>query len=307
MDSSEYIINNWLLDIASGSLIHQTTGEQRRLGEYQLRLLTIFIQNAGKILSREELTNLVWERRIIGNNSLPNAVHALRAALEDDGKQQRLIKTIPRKGYILEAEFCGQRHVETDNPPEESDVFPARPECDAGQPADLVLTETPQPENNAAPPQPGISHWVKKKGLSTALFILALVIAFSSWGWKNSQQPPTSPFSLSAVQRNVYSNIALYQLNDTSGFSDSKDDLHASLKGSLYRMNQTLKTHQVHLQIYYHASEMVLNYTMVMKNSCDKRQLAMNIYQWRQDIDQLNSLIYREMERKLNEMAVCIN
>lgn len=71
---------------------------KKRLGEYQLKLLDILTQHAGEILSREELTNMVWERRVIGNNSLPNAIHALRAALEDDGKQQRIIKTIPKKG-----------------------------------------------------------------------------------------------------------------------------------------------------------------------------------------------------------------
>jgi len=104
--ASHYVIHNWLIDKDSGSLIHQLTGEKRRLGEYQFKLLLTLAQHAGKTLTREELTSLVWERRVIGNNSLPNAVHALRVALEDNGKQQRIIKTIPKKGYILEAEYC---------------------------------------------------------------------------------------------------------------------------------------------------------------------------------------------------------
>jgi len=106
---SRYLIHCWLIDMASGSLCHQATAEQRRLGEYQLKLLIALAERAGKIVTREELTALVWERRVIGNNSLPNAIHALRIALNDDGKQQRIIKTIPRKGYILEAEYC--RHL----------------------------------------------------------------------------------------------------------------------------------------------------------------------------------------------------
>lgn len=103
---SRYLIYHWLIDTESGSLLHQKTAERRRLGEYQLKLLLALAENAGKILTREELTALVWERRVVGNNSLPNAIHALRTALNDDGKKQRIIKTIPRKGYILEAEYC---------------------------------------------------------------------------------------------------------------------------------------------------------------------------------------------------------
>jgi len=114
--TADYIIHHWYIDFASGTLLHQGSGEQRRLGEYQLRLLQVLAEHAGEILSREELNTLVWERRVIGNNSLPNAIHALRVALEDDGKQQRIIKTIPKKGYILEAEFCQRISREVEPP-----------------------------------------------------------------------------------------------------------------------------------------------------------------------------------------------
>lgn len=103
---SRYLIHDWLIVTESGSLVHRETATQRRLGEFQLKLLLVLAERAGKVITREELTSLVWERRVIGNNSLPNAIHALRAALDDDGKKQRIIKTIPRKGYVLEAKYC---------------------------------------------------------------------------------------------------------------------------------------------------------------------------------------------------------
>ena len=70
-------VNNWLVAVTSGSIRHLTTGERKRLGEYQLKLLDILVQEPGKIFTREKLTTLVWERRVIGNNSLPNAIHAV--------------------------------------------------------------------------------------------------------------------------------------------------------------------------------------------------------------------------------------
>lgn len=106
MSKTRYSVNNWLLDHASGAIIHHQSGEIRRLGEYQLKLLDCLIDHAGQTLSRNQLTALVWERRVIGDNSLSNAIHALRTALEDDGKQQRVIKTIPKKGYMLDLDYC---------------------------------------------------------------------------------------------------------------------------------------------------------------------------------------------------------
>lgn len=126
---SRYLIHNWLIITESGSLFHHETAEQRRLGEYQLKLLLVLAERAGKVITREELNQLVWERRVIGNNSLPNAIHALRIALDDDGKQQRIIKTIPRKGYILEAEYCRLLSPEEDPLPEKAETHaevPAR-------------------------------------------------------------------------------------------------------------------------------------------------------------------------------------
>ncbi|SUX87103.1 flagellar transmembrane regulator [Citrobacter koseri] len=101
MNKRYYSVNNWLVDIPSGSILHLTTGERKRLGEYQLKLLETLMQDAGKIFTREELTTLVWERRVIGNNSLPNAIHALRTALEDDGKKQKSSKPSLKKGICL--------------------------------------------------------------------------------------------------------------------------------------------------------------------------------------------------------------
>ncbi|CCP05791.1 putative regulatory protein [Erwinia amylovora MR1] len=111
------IINHWSVDFASGTLLHKSSGEQRRLGEYQLKLLRVLAENAGKTVSREELNHLVWERRVIGNNSLPNAIHALRIALEDDGKQQKLSEPCLKRVIFLKLNFanspplCGQKQI----------------------------------------------------------------------------------------------------------------------------------------------------------------------------------------------------
>lgn len=88
------IINNWRMDPSLNALIHCETGETRRLGEYHFILLETLAKNADVVLSRSYLCAEVWKNRIVGGNSLPTAIHALRVAIDDDGKQQNIIKTI---------------------------------------------------------------------------------------------------------------------------------------------------------------------------------------------------------------------
>ncbi|MGE6062541.1 winged helix-turn-helix domain-containing protein, partial [Klebsiella pneumoniae] len=64
--------------------------------------------NADVVLSRSFLMTAVWKNRIVGGNSLPTAVHALRVAIDDDGKQQEIIKTIPKKGYLFNKNYLSE-------------------------------------------------------------------------------------------------------------------------------------------------------------------------------------------------------
>ena len=137
--NTHYVINNWLIDCTTDSLIHQETKEVKRLGEFQFKLLLILSEHAGTILSKDRLNSQVWEKRVIGQNSLPNAIHALRAALEDSGKDQKIIITVPRKGYLLEKAYC-ERQTSTKN-----SVEPV-PEIDAAPMAAPIFTIVPNDE-----------------------------------------------------------------------------------------------------------------------------------------------------------------
>lgn len=165
------IINHWIIDASSSSLIHQQSGEQRRLGEYQFRLLQVLVQHAGQILSREALNRQVWQRRVIGNNSLPNAIHALRIALDDNGTQQQIIRTIPRKGYILEASFCQFRQ-----PPA---APPHAPEC-----AENPVAASPPLPRSAAQDSAARSRWpliCLLQLLVTTALLVALAVTLNHW------------------------------------------------------------------------------------------------------------------------------
>src|SRR6201999_307344 len=41
----------------------------------------------------------VWDNRAVSDSALNSRINAARKAVQDDGKAQRLIRTIPRKGF----------------------------------------------------------------------------------------------------------------------------------------------------------------------------------------------------------------
>lgn len=302
-------VNNWLVDVTSGSILHLTTGERKRLGEYQLKLLDILVQDAGKIFTREELTNLVWERRVIGNNSLPNAIHALRTALEDDGKNQRIIKTIPRKGYLLEAEYCCVVEKDEDevNDPEE-DGEREEAWLPSQQPEPDAMAEVAEKATDIEPAVEA-AVVVAPKQRRSVMLALILVILFTAtatagicwhvFGGRAEQLVARE------VQPGVYSNIHIYAVEATGDPAYMSANLYGKLKDSLYALNQQIKMQSATMNVYFHTNNSSLNYSFMLSNQCDKKQLAMAIYHWRTDTVQLNNVILRETRRKLNELATC--
>lgn len=301
-------VNNWLIDVPSGSILHLTTGERKRLGEYQLKLLDILAQGAGNIFTREELTNLVWERRVIGNNSLPNAIHALRTALEDDGKTQRIIKTIPRKGYLLEADYCCVVEKDEDEVNEAQEEAPAD-EPPLPLPGEAAHDQPPEPiGEDAAPvsaPAPIAVAQRRPRSLLTFLMVAllsALVTASACWYLFDGSREKLVAHE---IQPGVYSNIRIYAVETTGEPAYMSANLYSKLKDLLYGLDQLIRLQSTTMDIYFHSHNSSLSYSFTLSNPCDKKQLAMTIYHWRTDTVQLNNLILRETRRKLNELATC--
>jgi TolB-like protein len=61
-------------------------------------LLLYLIRNRDRVVSRDDLLATVWRGRIVSESALSTRINAARAALGDNGEEQRLIKTLPRRG-----------------------------------------------------------------------------------------------------------------------------------------------------------------------------------------------------------------
>ncbi len=71
-------------------------------------LLCYLISNRERVVSREDLFAAIWKGRIVSESTLSSRVNAARTAIGDNGIEQRLIKTLLRRGFrfvgeVLEA------------------------------------------------------------------------------------------------------------------------------------------------------------------------------------------------------------
>jgi len=61
-------------------------------------LLEFIVRARDRVVSRDDLLAAVWHGRDVSDATLSSRVNSARAAIGDNGKDQRLIRTLPRKG-----------------------------------------------------------------------------------------------------------------------------------------------------------------------------------------------------------------
>jgi TolB-like protein/Tfp pilus assembly protein PilF len=74
-------------------------------------LLVYLVNNRDRVVSKDDLIEGVWNGRIVSESTLTSRITAVRKAVADSGNEQRLIRTVPRKGI----RFVGD--VRTDTQP----------------------------------------------------------------------------------------------------------------------------------------------------------------------------------------------
>ena len=76
-------------------------------------LLTYLVQNRERVVSKDDLFASVWGGRIVADSTLASRINAARKAIGDSGGEQRLIRTIARKGirFVGEVQFRPESDV----------------------------------------------------------------------------------------------------------------------------------------------------------------------------------------------------
>lgn len=91
----------FLLDSGARQLL--CNGLPRRLTPKALALLELLLSERPRAVSKREILERLWPGTFVSESNVPTLVNEVRAALDDDGRRPRYVRTVHRYGYA----FCG--------------------------------------------------------------------------------------------------------------------------------------------------------------------------------------------------------
>jgi len=101
-DSQDSVLRFGRLEIDLAARVVRLDGGPRELTSHQFNLLVALAQNAGRVLSRDALMDLVRGERLESfDRSIDVHMSRIRAAIEDDPKKPRRVITVRGAGYVF--------------------------------------------------------------------------------------------------------------------------------------------------------------------------------------------------------------
>jgi adenylate cyclase len=92
-----YLFEDYVLDTHRREL--RRGAEAVSVAPQVFDILEHLIRNRERVVSKDDLIATVWDGRIVSDAALTTRLNIARGAIGDSGEEQRLIKTLPRKGF----------------------------------------------------------------------------------------------------------------------------------------------------------------------------------------------------------------
>src|SRR4051795_7921188 len=99
MSSHNYQFGDFTLHTDRGCLLK--AGEEVKLRPKVYETLKYLVEHPGKLIGKQELMQAIWPDSFVTDDSLVQCTLELRRALDD--RDQELLKTVPRRGYVFTA------------------------------------------------------------------------------------------------------------------------------------------------------------------------------------------------------------
>jgi DNA-binding winged helix-turn-helix (wHTH) protein len=153
------------LDLNGGEL--RKSGVKLRLQGQPVQVLTLLLERAGDIVTREELRQKLWasDTFVDFDHSLNTAINKVREALGDSASSPRYVETLARRGY----RFIAPVQNPTPNPAATN--VPLDSAAAAPNQAD-----TPQPHSTPRALHPELEVPIPRRSLTRGLFALVQVM-----------------------------------------------------------------------------------------------------------------------------------
>jgi TolB-like protein/tetratricopeptide (TPR) repeat protein len=93
----DYVIEEHVIDVAMREVRRRDTIVAVEPKVFDL--LHHLVENRCRVVTKDELIAQIWQGRVMSDAALSSCVKAARRAVGDDGRQQRLIRTVHRRGF----------------------------------------------------------------------------------------------------------------------------------------------------------------------------------------------------------------
>jgi TolB-like protein len=92
-----FVFGEWELDTELYEL--RRDGEPRKVEPQVYDLLHFLLRNKDRVVGRDEIVDEIWDGRIVTEGTISTCLKATRQAVGDDGRTQRLIRTVHGRGF----------------------------------------------------------------------------------------------------------------------------------------------------------------------------------------------------------------
>jgi len=125
--------DNFDVDLRAGEL--RKNGSRIRLQAQPFRLLVFLLENAGEVVTRDEICHELWPDNTFVDfeHGLAAAIKKIREAIGDSAENPKYVETLPKRGY----RFVGKIK------PEAPEVLPVVPKSESGQLAAVSKASAP--------------------------------------------------------------------------------------------------------------------------------------------------------------------
>jgi TolB-like protein/DNA-binding winged helix-turn-helix (wHTH) protein/Tfp pilus assembly protein PilF len=170
-----FVFGDHTLDLTRGSL---RAGDRTiELRPKSFAVLVHLVQNAGRLVSKDELVQAVWPDVAVSDDSLAKCVSEVRAALRD--ADQRLVKTVPRRGYLLDVTVAPV------------DGALGSPGPVSGPGAEPPTAAGIGPSHVEQPARLAVRSWPAGRRLVAAMVVIPIAVVTLLLGWRHVMAPST--------------------------------------------------------------------------------------------------------------------
>jgi TolB-like protein len=109
-----FMFGDYVLDPERRELMLR--GEAVALGPQAFDLLLHLITHRDRVTSKDDLLEAVWGGRIVSESTITSHINAVRKAIGDSGEEQRLVRTVARKGFRFVGDITSSEAEEGRHP-----------------------------------------------------------------------------------------------------------------------------------------------------------------------------------------------